>query len=208
MKEYTIGQFNEFLPTAMDEVSLAKTVGDASVLSVSGCVYNKRFTVVRYLSVPVSRQVSHWMRLPWLYFKLNTRNMLDLLHCHSPFSAVKYALRMSRRKGIPIVATFHPAHCQNVLRSVRPSTAKRMIRRMVNFFSSVDEVWVAGAVAEDALRKYGFFGRVTVMDDLRGMNRHYMAVMQRKKRELLYQKRRIPWPEKIWPDPVFELNEQ
>ena len=205
MKEYTIGQFNEFLPTAMDEVSLTQTMGDTSVLPVPGRVDNKNFTVLRYL-LPVSR-----MRIPWLNFKLYTRMCsipFDLLHCHSPFSAGKSALQMSRRKGIPIVATFHPAHCQNVLQSVRPSTAKRMVRRMVNFFSSVDEVWVTGTVAEDTLRKYGFFGRVTVMADTQGMDRHYMAVMQRKKCEILYQKKRVPWPERIWPDPVFELNEQ
>ncbi len=227
MKRYTIGQFNEY--TTMDEVSLTvrnhthwlnQTMGDAYIIApcVADCADNDGVTVLRYTSNPMSRKLSNRMGLPWLDFKLQTRLRsipFDLLHCHSPFATGQYALWMGRRRDIPVVATFHPGYCQDALQSVRPSVAKRMTRRMIKFFSSVDEVWVPGIAAEETLRKYGYQGRVTVMENTQNIENtidavrnRYITVIRRKKCELLHQKSRIPWPERIWPDPMFELNEQ
>ena len=229
MKAYTIGQFNEYTPTSMDQVSLTvrqytpwlqRTMGDTYVIvpATPGCKGDENFNVFQYSSVPVGPQSAYRFRLPWLNLRLNAHMRhisFDLLHCHSPFSSGQYALRMARRRNIPVVTTFHPEYCRDVLQSVRSSTAKRLIRRMVKFYSSVDEVWVNDSAAEDCLREYGYRGRVIVIDDntnsenLNDAVRYrYIAVIQHKKCELMHHKIRIPWPERIWPEPIFELNEQ
>ncbi|MDR1171728.1 MAG: glycosyltransferase [Bacteroidales bacterium] len=229
MEKYTIGQFNEYAPTTMDEASLTvhaytlwlnRTVGDAYATAscVPGRVDNGS-GALRDASDPVSRQISNRTGMPWLNFKLQARlrNIpFDLLHCHSPFATGQYALWMGRRRDIPVVATFHPGYCRDMLQSVRPSVAKRMTRRMIKFLSSVDEVWVPGAVAEETLRKYGYRGRVIMMENAPDMEKNtfdtvrnrYITVIRRKKCELLHRKSRTPWPERIWPDPIFELSEQ
>lgn len=229
MKRYTIGQFNGYTLMTMNEASLtvrnhthwlSRTMGDAYIIApkVPGCCETDSTGILRYSSNPVSRQLFDRMGLPWLDIKTHARlrNIpFDLLHCHSPFAAGQYALWIGRRRDIPVVATFHPGHCQDVLQSVRPSVAKRMTRRMIKFFSSVDELWAPSAVAVETLREYGYHGRVTVMENTPNtetatdvVRNRYIAVIQRKKCELLHQVQRKPWPERIWPDPMFELNEQ
>ncbi len=226
MKKYTIGLFSEYVPAIRDEASLTirnyacwlnRTMDNVYMISpsVPGYVDKEDFTVLRYASFPIARKRPYRAGFPELTPGLQRRlhNIpFDLLHCHSPFAGGWYALRLARRKNIPVVASFYPEQCRDTLESVRPVIARTMVRRMVNFYSAVDEVWVQTLAAGETLCRYGYKGRVTTMvsdreSDIDVAKNRYMFVMQRKKCESMHRQNRVPWPERIWPDPKFELNE-
>jgi glycosyltransferase involved in cell wall biosynthesis len=180
MKKYTIGLFNESFPPIMDGVSLTvrnyalllnRTIGDAYVITPSYPGYRDReeFPVLRYASAPIPMREPYRMGFPQIDVRLYRRLRsvpFDLLHCHSPFSAGRYALWMARRRGIPIIATFHSKYREDFLRAVRlPAIVGWMIRRIVQFYSAVDEVWIPQPAVEETLREYGYKGRVTVVDN-------------------------------------------
>ncbi len=176
--KYTIGQFNECFPPIMDGVSLTvrnyahilnRTMGDTYMVTPSfpGYIDQEDFPVLRYTSMPIPMRKPYRMGMPWL--DLNFHHQInhipfDLLHCHSPFSAGRYALHIARKRGIPIVATFHSKYREDFLRAVHhPAVVRMMIRRVVDFYSAVDEVWIPQPAVESTLREYGFKGRVTVV---------------------------------------------
>jgi glycosyltransferase involved in cell wall biosynthesis len=175
---YTIGLFNESFPPVMDGVSLTvrnyacwlnRTMGNTYMITPSypGYTDTEEFPVLRYTSVPVPMRKPYRMGLPYFDACLHRRLRsipFDLLHCHSPFSAGWYALRMARRRGIPVVATFHSKYRDDFMRAVHnPVIVKLMIRRIVDFYSSADEVWIPQPAVEETLREYGYKGCVTVM---------------------------------------------
>ena len=180
MERLTIGQFNECFPPIMDGVSLTvrnyahwlnRTMGDTYVITPSYPGYrdNEEFRVLRYASLPVPMRKPYRMGLPLLDLRLywQLQNIpFDIFHCHSPFSAGRYALRMARRRRIPIIATFHSKYRDDFLRAVRiPALANAMLKRVIEFYSSVDEVWIPQASVEATLREYGYKGACTVMEN-------------------------------------------
>ena len=178
--KYTIGQFNECFPPIMDGVSLTvrnyalwlnRMMGDTYVITPDypGYKDKEEFSVLRYVSAPVPGRPPYRAGFPQFDTRLQRklRNIpFDLLHCHSPFSAGHYALRMARRRGIPVVATFHSKYRDDFARAVgNPALVKMMLRRVVDFYSAVDEVWIPQPAVEETLREYGYKGSVIVMNN-------------------------------------------
>ncbi len=125
------------------------------------------FDVVRYLSVPVIPRPPYRLGLPALDPTLGprlARRPVDLVHCHSPFSAVRVARTLSRRRRAPLVATFHSKYRDDLEGAV---PVRRLvdarIRTIVRFFESADEVWIPSEPAIETLRSYGYRGRVVVV---------------------------------------------
>jgi glycosyltransferase involved in cell wall biosynthesis len=185
---YTIGLFNESFPPVMDGVSLTvrnyaywlnRTIGNTYMITPSypGYTDMEEFPVLRYASVPVPMRKPYRMGLPYFDVRLHRRLHsvpFDLLHCHSPFSAGWYALRMARNRGIPVVATFHSKYRDDFMRAVHnPTIVRRMIKRVVDFYSSVNEVWIPQPAVEETLREYGYKGRVTVMPNGTDFDRNH-----------------------------------
>jgi glycosyltransferase involved in cell wall biosynthesis len=137
--------------------------------SYPGYIDTEEFPVFRYVSVPVPMRKPYRMGFPHLDRNLHHRLHsvpFNLLHCHSPFSAGWYALRIARRRNIPIVATFHSKYRDDFTRAVHnPAIVKLMIKRVVDFYSQVDEVWIPQPAVEKTLREYGYKGAVTVMNN-------------------------------------------
>jgi glycosyltransferase involved in cell wall biosynthesis len=148
---------------------LNRTMGNTYMITPSfpGYIDKEEFPVFRYISAPVPVRKPYRMGFPGLDAGLHRRLnavSFDLLHCHSPFSAGWYALRMARRRNIPVVATFHSKYRDDFTRAVHnPLLVKLMIRRVVDFYSLVDEVWIPQPAVEETLREYGYKGDVTVM---------------------------------------------
>ncbi len=178
MKKYIICQFNECFPPIMDGVSLAvrnyalwlnRTMGVTHMITPAypDHIDKEEFSVLRYTSAPVPGRYPYRMGLPQFdpVLQRQLRNIpFDLVHCHSPFSAGRLALRIARRKGIPIVATFHSKYREDFARAVHhPLLVKMMIRHVVNFYNEVDEVWIPQPAVEETLREYGYKGKLTIM---------------------------------------------
>jgi 1,2-diacylglycerol 3-alpha-glucosyltransferase len=88
------------------------------------------------------------------------------VHAHTPFSAGMLAMRAARKRGIPIVATFHSKYRDDFGRVVHNKIIlDQIIRNIVNFYESADEVWIPQAHVEETLRQYGFKGKVEVVEN-------------------------------------------
>ena len=173
-------QFSESFPPIMDGVSLTvqsyvvelnRTLGPtyAVIPSVPNPREQLNGGAYYFFSVPLAFRPPYRMGLPQLdpTFKVEMSKVrFDLVHAHSPFFVGKFALRLARRRGIPIVATFHSKYRDNFERVVHiPSLVDWGIRQIVEFYQAVDEVWVPTDATQQTLRDYGYRGAVQVVQN-------------------------------------------
>ena len=106
--------------------------------------------------------------LPWLSARaikeLITKQKVEIIHAHSPVTLGKYAVRLARKRGIPVIATFHSKFKDDF----RIYTGSKLLAEIatkfvVSFFNSVDEVWTVSNSAADVLRSYGYKGKIVIM---------------------------------------------
>jgi glycosyltransferase involved in cell wall biosynthesis len=133
-----------------------------------GQAEDEEYPVHRYLSLPTIVRPPYRFgvpRLDPLIWRKLKHLKVDLVHCHSPFSASRVALRLARIHQLPLVATFHSKYRDDLIRAVpiRPLVDRR-IRRIVRFFENADEVWIPSQSAVDTLREYGYTGPVRVAE--------------------------------------------
>ena len=172
------GQFSDSYLPVVDGVSLTisnylselnRTLGPscAVVPAVPGYADPPLPETYRFFSLPLVGRPPYRLGLPQLDVSLHRAlrsQPFDLLHAHTPFFAGIYALRLARRRGIPIVATFHSKY-RDKLRRALPWTdlVEREVQRIVCFYESVDEVWVPTRSALQCLRDYGYRGAAEVV---------------------------------------------
>lgn len=172
------GQFNDSFPPVMDGVAnvtknyaywLNRKYGKSYVVTPSFPNYrdNEEFQVIRYVSAPFPLRPPFRAGLPRLDRKLcPTLDAIpfDLVHAHCPFSAGQLALRIARKRGIPIVATFHSKYYDDIKATVKAeSLAEFGIKKIVAFFEAVDAVWTVNQSTATTLRDYGYRGPIEVV---------------------------------------------
>ncbi len=88
----------------------------------------------------------------------------DVVHAHSPFFAGRSARRIARKRGIPLVATFHSKYYDDFYRATHSRRLSLMaLRFVIAFYHTCDEVWAVNEKTADVLRSYGFHGDVRIM---------------------------------------------
>jgi glycosyltransferase involved in cell wall biosynthesis len=178
--EYRIGQFNDSFPPVMDGVALTvrnyaywlnKTMGTTTVVTpkVPGYVDHEPFPIIRYPSVPLLVKPPYRIGLtyldPFLHKNLRARNF-DLVHAHTPFSSGLIALSLAKKNNIPIVATFHSKFREDFMHFIpSPTLVNSIIRGIVRFLDSVDEVWIPQESVAETIREYGYKGNYVVMEN-------------------------------------------
>ncbi len=91
---------------------------------------------------------------------------VDILHVHSPFFLGKYAMRLAKKKNIPIVATFHSQFKKDTLAITHSRLiAWFMTRKVVKFFSKCTEAWAPSNATAKIMREYGFKKDIFVMEN-------------------------------------------
>jgi 1,2-diacylglycerol 3-alpha-glucosyltransferase len=150
---------------------LARMEGRACVVTprVPGHVDDEGFDVIRFFSLPTVVRPPYRIGFPGLDPGLAARLRgleLDIIHAHSPFGAGHAALRAARERGVPVVATFHSKFRDSLRRNV---PVRRLVddqvRRIVEFFSSVDQVWIPQESVAATLRDYGYTGPCQVVEN-------------------------------------------
>jgi 1,2-diacylglycerol 3-alpha-glucosyltransferase len=127
------------------------------------------FPVYRYRSIPIIGRKPYRFGLPKL--DLSFRNELDhisfkLVHAHSPFSAGNIALNIAKKNNIPFVASFHSKYQDDFERAVHnKQVAKLMVKDVIKFYEMADEVWIPQPAVEETIRKYGYKGKLVVVDN-------------------------------------------
>lgn len=95
--------------------------------------------------------------------KLNSVNF-DILHAHCPFVTGQLALSLSKKMNIPLVASFHSKYREDFKKTLdSPMFVDFMLKRVVDFYSSADYVWVPNIATGKTLKEYGYRGEYTVV---------------------------------------------
>lgn len=87
----------------------------------------------------------------------------DIIHVHSPFGMASFALKIAKKKNVPIVATFH-SNMRTIFRSFCPPfIAEMVVRHLGRKYNKFDEVFVCSPVVEQQLRSFGYTGKVSYL---------------------------------------------
>lgn len=90
----------------------------------------------------------------------------DIVHAQSPFLAGQEALRIAKKRDIPLVSTFHSKYYDDALAKTHSDMlAKVVVRWIVNLYDKCDGVWTVNHATADVLREYGFKGNILVMEN-------------------------------------------
>ena len=90
----------------------------------------------------------------------------DIFHVHSPFFIGHYALKLARKKDIPIVATFHSQFKEDVMAQTHSKLiTKFVVNYIIRFFNKCDEVWAPSKKTAETLHSYGYKKDVFVMEN-------------------------------------------
>ena len=75
-------------------------------------------------------------------------------------------MRIAKNKKIPIVATFHSKYKADFERVIKnKSLVNWLLKNVIDFYESADEVWIPQAAVEETLREYGYKGKVEIVDN-------------------------------------------
>lgn len=89
---------------------------------------------------------------------------LDIVHAHSPFIAGQEALRLARKRDIPLVGTFHSKYYDDFYKIVRQELLADIgVKYVVSFYEKCDEVWTVSRNSADTLRSYGYRGDIFIV---------------------------------------------
>ncbi|HSV88140.1 MAG TPA: glycosyltransferase [Bacteroidales bacterium] len=175
-----IGLFNEGYLPILDGVTMTvknyahwlnRKVAPVYVATpkVPDYVDREEFPVYRYLSAPVPFRNPYRFGLPFLDIQIYDtllKQDISVVHAHSPFSAGTLALKIARQQNVPIIATFHSKFRDNIEAHVpNKLIVDGVVKFIMEFFESVDEVWIPQAKVEETVRSYGFRGRLEVVEN-------------------------------------------
>jgi glycosyltransferase involved in cell wall biosynthesis len=125
------------------------------------------FEVIRYTSISVPKRAPYRVGVPVLDAQILRRIKdipFDIVHAHCPFSSGRLALHTARRRGIPIIASFHSKYYDDLLESLKfEGAAKIGVSMIIDFYNSVDFVWTVNHATAGTLREYGYKGHIEVV---------------------------------------------
>ncbi|MHB0897585.1 MAG: glycosyltransferase [Spirochaetales bacterium] len=172
------GLFNDSYTPIMDGVTITvknyalwlnKLLGPTEVVTpfMPNHKDEEPFPVIRFLSMSTIFRPPYRIGLPELDFILQNRlkrHDFDIIHAHSPFAAGLLAKKVAKERHIPIVATFHSKYRDDLTKTIAfRSIVDEQMKRIVDFYYSVDHVWVPQASVIPVLREYGYKGPCEVM---------------------------------------------
>ena len=90
----------------------------------------------------------------------------DLVHAQSPFLAGAEALKVARKRDIPLVSTFHSKYYDDALAKTHSRVlAEAVVQRLVKFYNRCDGGWTVNNATADVLHSYGYHGEILVMEN-------------------------------------------
>jgi glycosyltransferase involved in cell wall biosynthesis len=175
-----IGIFNDSYPPIMDGVALAvqnyaywlhRKEQEVCVVTVKMKEYagGEDYPVYRYASLPLPVRKPFRVGLPFMdvsFLKTIEKIPFELIHVHCPFSSASVALYLAKQQKIPVVATFHSKYKDDFERHVpNKHLVSWMVKRVIDFYEKVDEVWIPQPAVEETLREYGYRGKTVVVNN-------------------------------------------
>lgn len=173
-----IGQFNDSFKPIMDGVGVCmenyaywieQNHGSATVVTPEspGYVDDSPFEVLRFHAVPIPQMKPFRAGLPWIdpSFMHDFRGTeFDLVHAHCPFVSGRLARGVSRKREIPLVATFHSKYRDDFITVTgSPTLADVGVRYVVEFYEKATQVWAPNRSTARTLEDYGYRGNIEVI---------------------------------------------
>ena len=125
------------------------------------------FELIDYLGVPLPHMNSYSLGFPRLDHHCRKRLRMitaDVVHVHSPFVAGQAGVAWAKKRGVPVVGTFHSKYYDDFLQITGVELmAQAGVRYVVDFYEKCDEVWAVTESSADTLRGYGYQGPLRVM---------------------------------------------
>lgn len=174
------GLFNDSFPPIIDGVTLtvenyAKWLEERGRTPCIVTPWNPEkvdcdYDVMRFLSLPIHNRHPYrygYPKLdPFIWTRLRKTNF-RILHSHCPFSSGRLAVYVKKKQKLPLIGTFHSKYKADLEHSFRlmPFCVPIIMQRILNFFNACDEVWIPQAQVEETVRKYGYKGPLTVVEN-------------------------------------------
>ncbi len=144
------------------------------------------------LSPGMKMPTEQWrVGLPMFGFKYhkNLKSIpFEIVHAQSPFIAGNEALKIAKKRNIPLVSTFHSKYYDDFLqRTHSKNISKVLLKTVLDFYEKCDAVWAVNDGTADVLRSYGFGGKITVMEngtDLETVDKQTLDKMRKRIRPI------------------------
>ncbi len=128
------------------------------------------YEVMRFFSLPIRSRKPYrygYPKLdPFIWKRLRETNF-RIVHSHCPFSSGRLAVYVKKKQNVPLIGTFHSKYRSDLEHSFRyaPWCVPIIMKRILDFFNSCDEVWIPQAQVEETVREYGYKGPLVVMEN-------------------------------------------
>ncbi len=176
-----IGQFSESFLPIVDGVGrvvysyadiLSKMGHECYVItpeSSSGYRGKYPFEIVDFYGVQLKSAKQYKTGVPTFDFHYGRRikNIeFDILHSHSPFLTGEEAYRLKKKRGIPLISTFHSKYYDDFYKATGAHfMAEIGVKAIVNFYEKCDDVWAVSESTAQVLHSYGYDKEIFVMEN-------------------------------------------
>lgn len=128
------------------------------------------YEVMRYFSIPIFQRKPYRYGYPKLdpfIWRRLSHTPFKLVHAHCPFSSGRLAVYVKKKQGVPLIGTFHSKYREDLKQgfSHTPWMIPIIMKRILQFFNTCDEVWIPQAEVEETVREYGYNGPLEVVDN-------------------------------------------
>lgn len=172
-----IGQFCDVYPPQTDGVGMVVKSYSEELTKMQHCCYYispntpdctdiQDFPTYGYMSIKLAGSIYRaGVPLLDIPFRKKVRQInFDIIHAHSPFSAGRAAMRIAKKKKIPLVGTFHSKYYDDFyIRTHSKLLSKTGVKYVLEFYNACDEVWAVNNATGQVLRDYGFKGQINIM---------------------------------------------
>lgn len=124
------------------------------------------YPVLRYPSLKTTKKIGYRMGIPYSPSVIDSiqSNSYNLLHSHSPFSALVMARMLRDRLQVPVVFTYHTKFDIDIANAIRGRIIQEeTMKILAENISGSDEVWTVSRGAGENLLKLGYEGDYLVM---------------------------------------------
>ncbi len=177
-RKIKVGIGSDAFPPTTDGISnvaqnyayeINKKLGEAVIITPKNpnqLDYRYDYEIFRYKSLWLPSKEGYSIGCPFkdeLHQKIIDMNF-DILHSHTPLATSYYFRRVTEKKPIPVVLTYHTKYEYDIDRRVPTKSVKDFAYRFIlNNINAADEVWVTSEGTVDSLRKIGYKGDYIVM---------------------------------------------
>ncbi len=133
------------------------------VPAFKGTVQMRGYPVLGVKSI-YSDKLKYQVALPAFDFRAKRylkKLKIDIIHCHSPFFIGKLALKIHKKRHIPMVCTFHSQYKRDFIKYIGDNRlANFLLRFIMKVFNGADEVWTMHRKTAEVIRGYGYKGKI------------------------------------------------